>query len=118
MQPITNLSEGTGYAGAYQHIYLIIKVIRIQIYVIGNYDNLTYGDLVTKLGRQVRADLHELGTVASSSTAKISELISNYKSTALSFILTRPYKKVKTGPGEIYISSYLTSTGLQALQPS
>ena len=23
MQPITNLSEGTGYAGAYQHIYLI-----------------------------------------------------------------------------------------------
>ena len=24
MQPITNLSEGTGYAGAYQHIYLIL----------------------------------------------------------------------------------------------
>ena len=26
MQPITNLSEGTGYAGAYQHIYLILNL--------------------------------------------------------------------------------------------
>ena len=25
MQPTTNLSEGTGYAGAYQHIYLILS---------------------------------------------------------------------------------------------
>ena len=25
MQPITNLSEGTGYAGVYQHIYLIVE---------------------------------------------------------------------------------------------
>ena len=34
------------------------------------YNNLTYGDLVTKLGHQARADLLELGTVASSSTEK------------------------------------------------
>ena len=27
MQPITNLSEGTGYAGAYQHIYLIFRAV-------------------------------------------------------------------------------------------
>ena len=27
MQSITNLSEGTGYAGAYQHIYLIMYVV-------------------------------------------------------------------------------------------
>ena len=26
MQPITNLSEGSGYAGAYQHIYLILHM--------------------------------------------------------------------------------------------
>ena len=33
MQPITNLSEGTGYAGAYQHIYLILDGLNYKLLV-------------------------------------------------------------------------------------